>query len=161
MPQLEFLSIFAQGDSIDVNKKNDLINHISYFNQGFKKETCAVNEWAKKMKLRFPNKKDFRNLDTIQDTTHLINCFVEISTDKKCNIDGMYLKSIELLVLTMDSFFKTLLLSNMKMKHNDWFDLSILAYVGPNDKFWTEDGKLIERIKEADCDRYLFEEDKI
>lgn len=66
------------------------------------------------------------------------------------------MKKIELLVLTMDIFFKTMELSKMNMKPNDWFDLAILAYVRPGDKFWTEDNRLIQMIKEAGCEHYLY-----
>jgi hypothetical protein len=47
-------------------------------------------------------------------------------------------------------------LSKMNMKPNDWFDLAILAYVRPGDKFWTEDNRLIQMIKEAGCEHYLY-----
>ena len=45
----------------------------------------------------------------------------------------------------------------MKIKDNDWFDFSILAYVQPGDKYWTNDRKWLRLIKEAGCEEYLYE----
>ena len=46
----------------------------------------------------------------------------------------------------------------MKMVPNDWYDLTLLAYVEPGDKYWTKEGKWNQLIREAGCAAYLFEE---
>jgi hypothetical protein len=45
----------------------------------------------------------------------------------------------------------------MKIKDNDWFDFSILAYVQPGDKYWSNDKKWKILIKDAGCEKYLYE----
>lgn len=156
MNMLRLTSIFAQGDRIDDAKKEEFFNYIASYNEGFKEAATFFNEEAKQIRQRIKDKKSHRKKDSIQITAGFINFCVETSTKKQCNIDGIDFKKIELLVLTMDTFFKTMELSKMNMKPNDWFDLAILAYVRPGDKFWTEDNRLIQMIKEAGCEHYLY-----
>lgn len=66
------------------------------------------------------------------------------------------MNKIELLMRTLDHLNKTLVTSKMKFEENDWFDLSILGYVQPGDKYWTKEKKWIRLIKEAGCEEYLF-----
>jgi hypothetical protein len=153
---LEFTSIFAQGDKIDDKKNEAFFMYIKEHNKGFEDAVAFLNEEAQKIRLRIIDKKKHGKVDSIQSTAGFINFCVEISTNKKCNIDGINLKQIELLVLTMDRFFKTMELSKMNMKPNDWFDLALLSYVRPGDKLWTNDGRLIQMIKEAGCEKYLY-----
>lgn len=134
----------------------DFFNHINEYNKGFAEAAAFFNEEAKVIRQRIKDKKGHRKKDSIQITAGFINFCVDISTNKQCNIDGIDLKQIELLVLTLDAFFKTMELSEMNMKPNDWFDLAILGYVRPGDKFWTNDNRLIQMIKEAGCEHYLY-----
>lgn len=49
----------------------------------------------------------------------------------------------------------------MNMKGNDWYDLYILSYVQPNDKYWTLERRWLNLIRTAGCENYLFQyEDK-
>lgn len=155
-PILDFTSIFAQGDRIENTKTNDFFNHVNNFNDRFKEATNFINDRAKIIRERINNKEKHRNKNSTPATRDFINFCVENSTNKRCNIKSLDLNQIELLVLTINNFFKTIEISELNMKSNDWFDLSILAYVRPEDKFWTEDKRLIQMIKEAGCENYLY-----
>lgn len=64
----------------------------------------------------------------------------------------------ELLIKTLDHFFKTLETSGMKVQANDWYDFAILAYIQPGDKYWTREKRWINLIKDAGCEEYLYDE---
>ena len=86
----------------------------------------------------------------------LINNLVVNATKGGCDLLEKDLGCIELLVKTMDYFFKELELSQQKMKPNDLADLSMLAYVQPGDQFWTNEKQWVRMITNAGCGDYLF-----
>jgi hypothetical protein len=53
-------------------------------------------------------------------------------------------------------YFTKLETGAIKAVKNDWYDIFILAYVQQSDKIWTKDTKLISLIKEANMEKYLF-----
>lgn len=154
---LKFTEKFANGLSIEPSKKDDFKKEIDRIRDDLNSGAQFFNEKAEKIRKRISNKKEHKKKDTHQITGGFINFIVETMTDKKCNLEGFDLNQVDLLIRTLDHFFKTLETSKMKIKDNDWFDFSILAYVQPGDKYWTNDKKWINLIKDAGCEKYLYE----
>lgn len=153
---LKFTENFAKGHSIEPSKRDDFKKEIDRIRDGLNSGAEFFNEEAEKIRQRPKDKKEHKRKDTLQLTYGFINFIVETTTDKKCNLDGFDLNQIELLIRTLDYFFKILETSTMKIKDNDWFDFSILAYVQPGDKYWTCDKKWIRLITDAGCEDYLY-----
>lgn len=69
--------------------------------------------------------------------------------------DNFDWNQIELFLHVFEQFLKDLIMSNRKVKANDWYDLFNLLYVQPDDKYWTNERYWINLIKKATMDRYL------
>lgn len=154
---LEFTEKFAKGHEIEPSKRDEFKKEIDRIRDDLNSGADFFNEEAEKIRERIKNKKEHKQKDTHQITGGFLNFIVETITNKLYNLKGFDLSQIELLVRTLDHFFKTLETSKMKIKDNDWFDFSILAYVQPGDKYWTNDGRWVRLIKEAGCEEYLYE----
>ena len=65
---------------------------------------------------------------------------------------------IELFLKTFDEWIRQLSIQpSLKIKPNDWNDLSNLVYVQPDSLYWTEDHKkTTEFIKDCGCGHYLY-----
>ena len=155
---LNFTSKFAKGHSIDPSKKEIFRKEIEEKRKGLTSVSDFFNEEAEKIRQRIINKNEHKKIDTFQITGGFLNFCVEKSTEDNCNLEGFEMKNIELLVKTLDYFFKTLEVSQMKMQPNDWYDFAIMAYVQPGDKYWTREKRWVNLIKEAGCEKYLYEE---
>jgi hypothetical protein len=155
---LNFTSKFAKGHSIDPDKKDEFRDQIEEMRKNLTEVSDLFNEEAEKIRERITSKKAHKKLDTYQITGGFLNFCVEKSTKGKCNLDDFEMGNAELLVKTLDYFFKTLEISQMKVQANDWYDFAILAYVQPGDKYWTREKRWINLIKEAGCGDYLYEE---
>lgn len=70
------------------------------------------------------------------------------------NVD---LSSFQLIVHTLDTFLINIEKGACSWQQNDNEDLFNLVYVGPNDKYWTQEKKWKNIIKEAGMEAYLFE----
>lgn len=90
-------------------------------------------------------------------TYQFIDLLVRKATDDKTDLSKLNFGKIDLMCSVLDWYFKTLETTKMKMQANDWFDFSIMAYVQPGDKLWTRDKRWLRMIKEAKCEKYLFE----
>lgn len=155
---LEFTSKFAKGHSINPEKKEFFKQEILAGRKNLKEVAKFFNDEAENIRTRILNKKAHKKIDTYQITAEFINFCVEQSTKGKVNLDGFNLDNIELLVKTLDRFFKTLETSHMKVQANDWYDFAILTYVQPGDKYWTREKRWINLINEAGCGHYLIKE---
>ncbi len=155
---LDFTSKFAKGHSIDPSKRDIFKKEIEAIRANLKDMADIFNEEAEKIRKSIISKKDHKKKDTYQITAGFLNFCVEKSTEEQCNLDDFDLDNIELLVRTLDHFFKTLETSQMKVQANDWYDFAILTYVQPGDKYWTREKRWIRLIKEAGCADYLYEE---
>lgn len=155
---LEFTSKFAKGHSINPEKKEVFKQEILAGRKNLKEVAKFFNDEAENIRTRILNKKAHKKIDTYQITAEFINFCVEQSTKGKVNLDGFNLDNIELLVKTLDRFFKTLETSHMKVQANDWYDFAILTYVQPGDKYWTREKRWINLINEAGCGHYLIKE---
>ena len=155
---LEFTSKFAKGHSIDPDKKEEFKQQILDLRKSLVEVSKLFNEEAESIRKRILDKKAHKKIDTYQITAEFINFCVIQSTKGNVNIDGFNLDNIELLVKTLDHFFKTLETSHMKVQANDWYDFAILTYVQPGDKYWTREKRWIKLITEAGCGHYLITE---
>lgn len=155
-PYLSFMEIFAEGDRIDKEKKDDFFQYISFFNSGFISITDKFNTKAKQIRPTVNDVEEYRK----KDTTKLIESFLDMcirnTTDNEFGFNDKEIIDVDLWKRCIDWFFKTMIIGNMNMKQNDWFDLSLLAYVQKNDKIWTRDKKLIQLIKDCGCGKYLY-----
>lgn len=154
---LKFTENLAKGQTIKSSKRDDFKKEIDKIRNDFKLGAEFCNQEAEMIRKRIKNKKEHKNKNTYQITIEFLNYIVEAVTNKQFNLQGFDFSQIELFVRTLDHFFKTLEISKMKFRDNDWFDLSILAYVQPGDKYWINDGKWISLIQESGCKDYLFE----
>ena len=155
---LEFTSKFAKGHSINPEKKEFFKQEILARRKNLEEVAKYFNDEAENIRTRILNKKAHKKIDTYQITAEFINFCVEQSTKGKVNLDGFNFDNIELLVKTLDRFFKTLETSHMKVQANDWYDFAILTYVQPGDKYWTREKRWINLINEAGCGHYLIKE---
>lgn len=155
---LDFTSKFAKGHSIDSNKKEIFKQEISEGRKKLEEVAVLFNDEAENIRTRILDKKAHKKIDTYQITAEFINFCIEESTKGKVNIDKFNLDNIELLIKTLDHFFKTLETSHMKVQTNDWYDFAILTYVQPGDKYWTREKRWINLINDAGCGHYLITE---
>lgn len=154
---LNFTSKFAKGYSVGPEKRDEFRNQIEEIRKDLIEVSDFFNEEAENIRERITNKKEHKKLDTYQITGGFLNFCVEKSTKDKCNLDGFDMDNAELLIKTLDHFFKTLEVSSMKVQGNDWYDFAILAYVQKGDKYWTREKRWNRLIKEAGCEEYLYE----
>jgi hypothetical protein len=153
---LEFTSAFASGVNIDENKTVEFIEWAEQIKSGVIEVTEFANNTLKEIKQKITNKKEHKEKNTLAINMSLINHFINANTNGTCDIIGIDLSQSELLIRVLDTFFKTLEVSDMKMHPNDWMDLTLLAYVHPDDKIWTREKRWINLIKQAGCEEYLF-----
>ena len=155
---LNFTSKFAKGHSIETSKADEFRKQIEDIRKDLTEVSDTFNEEAEKIRQRILNKKDHKKIDTYQITAGFLDFCVKKSTKDECNLDDFEMDKAELLIKTLDHFFKTLETSGMKVQANDWYDFAILAYVQPGDKYWTREKRWINLIKEAGCEEYLYVE---
>jgi hypothetical protein len=153
---LDFTSSMAKGLTINKADMEELKLLFEKLDLALSYFANFMNESVEKFRQKKINKIEYKKKDTYKVTAALINVFVESSTKNQCNLNGFDLNKIELLMRTLDHLNKTLVTSKMKFEKNDWFDLSILGYVQPGDKYWTKEKKWIRLIKEAGCEEYLY-----
>ncbi len=153
---LQFTSDFAKGAEIEANKKDEFFKWIQDRRSHFEEASKEFNDRAESIRPKIENKKVHRSQDTHKLTADFLNFCVQVATDGKCSMNGVSYDQIELIVKTVDHFFKTIELSSMKIQPNDWFDLAILGYVRPGDKYWTAEKRWIRIIEEAGCEEYLY-----
>lgn len=155
---LEFTSQFASGLVLEQDKLEEFREWTIKKRAQFEGAANYTNSLAETIQGNIENKRSHLKKDTITLTAGFINHLVETTTKGDVSLEGRNLKSIELLTKTVDSYFKKLETTNMKMEGNDWFDFSSLAYVQPGDQFWTHDRRWKNLIIEAGCEHYLFKE---
>src|SRR5690606_29621720 len=112
---LEFTSKFAKGHSIDPEKKEQFKQDILTGRQNLEDVAKLFNNEAESIRTRILDKKSHKKIDTYQITAEFINFCVIQSTKGAVNINDFELDNIELLVRTLDHYFKTLETSHMKM----------------------------------------------
>jgi len=153
---LQFTSNYAKGQSIDPRKVDSFKARISALRKDLETAANFFNGEAEKIRTRINNKKEHKKKDTEPLIASFINFCVQTVTEKQCDLKDFDFDQVELLVMTLDHYFKTIETSHMKIQANDWFDFAILAYVQPGDKYWTLEKRWIRLIDEAGCGDYLF-----
>jgi len=153
---LGFTTKFANGYSIDESKKGEFKKTIDSIRGNLNSGADFFNEEADKIRAKIFDKKSHKKIDTTQITGAFLNFMVESATKNNYSLEGFDLNRIELLLKTLDHFFKTIETSSMKIKDNDWYDFLILTYVQPGDKYWTNDKKWLKLITDAGCEDYLY-----
>ncbi|MEH6537749.1 MAG: hypothetical protein V7719_15215 [Psychroserpens sp.] len=114
-----------------------------------------INEESEK--IRKNTNKSSDKLDTKTINRDFISFLVKSQT-------GMYLSDnfdwsqIELFEGVLNLFFKELEITKTKIKPNDIYDLFILIYVQPNDKFWSVDIKKgpLKHVEKIANGKYLY-----
>ena len=154
---LEFTEKFAKGHSIEDDKKDAFRKKVNEIWENLNSGAVLFNEEAEKIRGRIINKKEHKKKDTYQATGSFLNFCIETTSQRKHNLEGFDLNKVELLIKTLDHFFKTLETSKMKIQPNDWYDFAILGYVQPGDKYWTKEKRWIRLITGAICEDYLYE----
>jgi hypothetical protein len=158
---LLFTEKFAKGHSIEPSKKEEFKIEIDKIRKDLQSGADIFNKEAEKFRSQILDNKKHKKENSIQSTSNFINYVVKTTSLNKYSLEGFDLNQIELLVRTLDHFFKTIETTKMKIHDNDWFDFAILAYIQPGDKFWTNDKKWIRLIKEAGCENYLLQEKNV
>ena len=156
---LSFASKFAKVHSIEPSKRDLFKQEIDDIRKGLTDFADFFNEEAEKIRERVINKKVHKKIDTYEITVGFINFCLEKCTHGKCSLYGFDINRIELLVKTLDHFFKTLETSKMRVQPNDWYDFTILTFVQPGDKYWTREKRWINLINDAGCSDYLYNEE--
>jgi hypothetical protein len=116
--------------------------------------TEYTNSISNKIKQNIKNIKQHRKTESMPIIRDLISKIVSYQSIKLSE-DFDWTK-IELLTNTLRVYFTKLETGAIKAVKNDWYDIFILAYVQQSDKIWTKDTKLISLIKEANMEKYLF-----
>jgi hypothetical protein len=129
-------------------KKASLQQAADYFNN----EAILIRERLSKVE---KSKKWKENTSEI--IAGFLNSMVMQATNSEYDIDGLDLKRIELLILTLGYVFKSMEIEGRKLEANDWYDILQLAYVQPGDKIWSFDRKMVNVVKDANCENYLFD----
>ncbi|MEA3495747.1 MAG: hypothetical protein U9R42_06900 [Bacteroidota bacterium] len=153
---LQFTSDFAYGDRIRQDKINEYFKGVRMHKAHSETLSDYFNNEAVKIKSKIGNKKEHRKRDTTDSVAGFINFIVKSITKNECDIVGLELRTIELLLRALDEFFVTVELSTMKIQPNDWRDFGILGYVQPGDKYWTKENRWKNIIKNAGCADYLY-----
>lgn len=156
---LEFTSKFAKGYSIDPNKREEFKQEIHAGRKNLEEVAKIFNDEAENIRTRILDKKAHKKINTYHITAEFVNFCVEQSTKGTVTLSEFNFDKIELLMKTLDHFFKTLETSYMKVQANDWYDFATLAYVQPGDKYWTREKRWINLITDSGCGDYLYVEE--
>jgi len=142
-----------------------LENEINRYRSVLHESAGLVNELLLNIRTNIKNttgKNAHRNLNTIDKTIRLLQWISEkgnlLQKDQiNINWEGFSFEEFDLLIHTLDSYFKELEVSNRKFTRNDWIDLFNLVYCGPDEKYWTLENKWINLIgSNSKTSEYLF-----
>jgi ribosomal small subunit protein bTHX len=151
-----FTREIANGCYLQENQKDIFYKFISDIKKDLDEIKSDFNETALICKEKIKDLKKHRKQETWQGTVRFINFLAKGATGGKFNIEKLPLSDYELLILVIDNYFKKLETGDIKWQRNDLFDLFNLAYVRKGDKYWTEEKKWINIIKEINCEHYLY-----
>jgi len=154
---LQFTQNVANGLYLDEASKKEFHKQLKLGKNDLEQFKLNMIELAKECKSKIENLKKHREKNTLWGIIRFINFMVEQATNKKYNLKKLALKEYELLILAMDCFFKKLETGEIQWQRNDLFDLFNLAYVRKGDKYWTNETRWIQIIKDAGVEQYLFE----
>lgn len=155
---IKFVETISRGGIIDKDKEKEYLAMVENMDSQMAPFCEWMNDKAADIRqVVKPEKKKHREKDTILLTAQFLNFAVSSVSKDKCDLLGLDTGRIELLVGTLDTFFKNLELTGMKITPNDFPDFLMLAYVQPGDKYFTYEKKWIRMIKEAGLEKYLLQ----
>ncbi len=157
---LKFTSKIAKGHVVVDKQKEFFKSFVQKQRAELQDSTKFFNLEAQRIAANIQNKKKHKAQDTIPLTIGFLDFCVKEITKGSCSLFNHDLSKSELLIKTLDHFFKTIEISTMKIQVNDWLDWAILAYVQPGDMFWTNEKRWIRLIRECGCGHYLFDNRK-
>lgn len=153
---LEFTWQFATGVTLDKNKIKMFEDWTGEITSQYQKAADWANAEVEKIRPNIANKKEHRKKESWPLIANFVLACIKISTEGAIIVEDGNLSSLELIIGTLDGFFKELELSKMKMKANDWLDIGLLAYVQPGDKIWTHEKTWLRTIKAVGMQEYLY-----
>ncbi|WP_223557925.1 hypothetical protein [Chryseobacterium lathyri] len=148
-----FLIRYKKGDYIDPKKVEEFFNYADSVNADFENLSIMYNDEAKKVQNRIKNNKKHIMKDSTIFIKEYLAQIVYLATDK--DISQMDFNKIELLVKTLDLYFKRLEIGDLKSTTNDIIDFFMLSYVQPGDLYVTKDKKWRKLIIDCGCEGYL------
>jgi hypothetical protein len=124
-------------------------------NNVYKEFVVIINDYAAEVRAKITDKEAHKKFDATNINRELIEDWVFRITEQHLpeNFDW---NQIELFMATMGVYFKKLELGEFTMAYNDAFDLFMLMYVQPGDKYWTFDKTWNELIVEAGMKKYIY-----
>lgn len=153
---LKYSELFANGAKVNHDKKQEFLEGITEIKLRFAGISDLINEKKIEIQNRNINKLNYNRKDSFHITANFVNFCIEIATKKKENLIGISIEKSELLIRTLDLFFKRLETSKMKAQPNDIYDFLILSYVQTGDKYWTKEKRWLNLIKDAGFGNYLY-----
>ncbi|WP_294231983.1 hypothetical protein [uncultured Chryseobacterium sp.] len=151
---IQFLIRYKKGDFIAPERTDEFLDYISSMNADFENLSMFYNEEALKIKERIKDNKKHLLKDSTVFIKEYLAYIVNLATGK--DITNMDFSRIELLVKTLDLYFKRLEIGDLKSTTNDIIDFFILSYVQPGDLYITKDKKWKKLIIDSGCESYLY-----
>lgn len=155
---LNFTQKIANGYFIAENQKENFQKHIKEVKEGLDQVKTNFNNTAIECKNKIKNYEKHRKKETWFLIVRFINYMAQQATENKFNLKKLPLGDYELLILVMDNYFKKLETGETVWQRNDLYDLFNLAYIRRGDKYWTNEKKWIEIIKDVGCEHYLYKQ---
>jgi hypothetical protein len=156
MNLLNFTEIIANGRKLTSDEQKQFKIEIDELQKTLSHATKLYNDQAEEIQGRI-RKSAYKKTDTVMISAGFIDQSVRAVTKNQCSIEGFTIEKFALLAITLDQFFRTLVMSPMRIEDNDWYDLAQLAYVQPGDKYWTKEIRWKSLIKQGNQDSYLYE----
>lgn len=151
---IQFLIRYKKGDFIAPERTDEFLDYIDSMNADFETLSMSYNEEALKIKERIKENKKHLMKDSTVFIKEYLAYIVNLATGK--DIINMDFSKIELLVKTLDLYFKRLEIGDLKSTTNDIIDFFMLSYVQPGDLYITKDKKWKKLIIDCGCENYLF-----
>ena len=149
----DFLSNYKNGTIIVEENIKAFYDYIDEVNQDFQNLSTSYNFEAKQIQAQIKNRSKHLKRETITLIEKYIANIVDLITGQ--DIKSMDFSKIELLVKTLDLFFKKLEVGDIVSVTNDILDFFILSYVQPEDLYVTKDKKWKTLIIDSGCEKYL------
>lgn len=150
---IQFLIRYKKGDFIDPERTNEFFDYNNSMNSDFQNLSVLYNEEAQKIKGRIKDNKKHLMKDSTVLIKEYVVYIVYLATGK--DISNMDFDKVELLVKTLDLYFKRLEIGDLKSTTNDIIDFFMLSYVQPGDLYITKDKKWKKLIIDCGCESYL------
>lgn len=149
----DFLSNYRSGTVIVEENIKAFYDYTDEVNQDFQNLSSSYNIGAKQIQGQIKNRNKHLKRETTILVEKYISNIVALATGQ--DIKLMDFSKIELLIKTLDLFFKKLEVGDIVSVTNDIMDFFILSYVQPGDVYITKDRKWKILITDSGCGNYL------